>query len=665
MKPTAPHLIARLCWLSVAVGSLLFGPALLDCVSAPVMILPASTGLAATLERWDGGSGSLAISNGVIFAEGDVTEAMVTERKIRVYVDGVEQAVYAEALDGRWPDGSVKSVLIQFSNTFTGTETAEIRLGTVRGTTDLTIQSLQPNPDGLLYLTNTTYLCDSFPLWFEIIPQSEHPTSPDAFGIELDSIHAKYLDIYDDIWTARAGYATGEQCTLATRTNDTSGVLSDFQGLAYTGNTIDIYWNAGANSRLGVTVGTVASSLAPFSGGTGDNLPAEGTSTLYMKGSGPNFFTVYTGASYEWNRHSYARFCMAGDSGFLKEAIEHGWDMTDGYPGNNDYALPEWYALNQQTMLLHYWLTGHDDSRTAAYQFIDNSAYDPDDWTTPYGTGGYLDGRILAAHLQALVVIMHLGQSTVTPAMGGTGGTWPTNADKARGLIDAWIDQQETSGARFHANLANADCTLSGVTGTFQEDEYIRVNGVTFQNYLSTISGSDYVIGRNSGGALVVPGDAIYGQTSGATATVATVGTPRFGTQPWMNMLAGQAMIAYSRFISSDRDTEIKACLEKDYEWMDQFWDATERAWPIYDTEANWHVVPDFGSEDLNGFPLAVLEWLIEHETDAPTKAAYIARADDAVKGIDDGGYWNVNGKKQLSEMNWGLWQYIARRAGE
>jgi hypothetical protein len=40
-KP-APHpLLARLCWLSVAVGSLLFGPALLDCVAKPAVFLAA------------------------------------------------------------------------------------------------------------------------------------------------------------------------------------------------------------------------------------------------------------------------------------------------------------------------------------------------------------------------------------------------------------------------------------------------------------------------------------------------------------------------------------------------------------------------------------------------------------------------------------------------
>lgn len=623
-----------------------------------------ATGLSATLERWDGSSSSLAISNGIIFAEGDVTEAMIDDREIRVFVNGVEQAIYTEALDGRWPDGSVKSVLIQFSNTFTGSVSAEVRLGEVRQTTDISIQSIQPNPDGLLYLTSESYLCSAYPLWFDIAPQSSHPTSPDSFGVELDSIHAKYLDIYDDIWTALESWTTGEQSTLTTRTDNTSGVLGSFQGLLYTGNTIDLYWNSGVNSRLGAVVGTVASSLAPFSGGTGDNLPAEGTTTVYAKGSGPNFFAVYTGASYEWNRHSYGRFCMAGDSTFLKRTIEHGWHMTDGYPGNNDYALPEWYSINQQTMLLHYWLTGYDDSRTAAYQFIDGSAYSPTDWSTPVSSGAYRDGRILAAHLQALVVLMHLEQGTI-PSMGGTGGTWPNNAAKARGLIDAWIAQQETSGARYHDNMTNADVTLSSITGTFQQNELIRVNGVNSQNYLSTISGGTYVIGRASGGAMVVPGDAIVGQTSGATATVATVGTLRFGTQPWMNMLAASSMIAYSRFISSDRDAEIKACIEADYAWMDQFWDATDRAWPIYDTEANWHVVPDFGSPDLNGFSLAVLEWLIEQETDPTTKAAYIARADDAVKGIDDGGYWNLNGKKQFSEMNWGVWQYVARRISE
>lgn len=70
------------------------------------------------------------------------------------------------------------------------------------------------------------------------------------------------------------------QGTLSTRTDNTSGqltldslhgVLSDSVG--------GLYWNGG--QRLGVAVGTVNGNLVPFSGGSGDNLPAQDTAITF------------------------------------------------------------------------------------------------------------------------------------------------------------------------------------------------------------------------------------------------------------------------------------------------------------------------------------------------------------------------------------------------
>lgn len=618
--------------------------------------------LSATLERFDGGSGSLDISSGVIFAEGDVTEADVDDGLIRVFVDDVEQAVYTEALDGRWPDGTVKSVLIQFANDFTGSVDAEIRVGTARGTSDISKQAIQPDPDGMLYLDSPEYLCDAFPLWYHIIPKSEQPTGT-GFGASLDTVHSRYQTYSDSIWNASETWSTGEMSTLTTRTDNTSGVLGDFQGIIYTGNTIDLYWNSGANSRLGVTVGTVSGGLAPFSGGTGDSLPAQGTTTIYAVGSGPKFFAIYGGgqAAYDYGRNAYTYFCMTGDSTYLYRCVKHGFHVYDGYGGNNNYALPEWYSHIHVTMLMHYWLTGNEDSRTASAQSITGSTYNPAAWAVADGNGFYpYGGRILSRHVFALVIAEHLGQD---PISGTYLNNYATNPLKARAFIDAWCDSQETDGSRLIDQHVNADFTLSGISGTFQQFEYLRVNGGgLYQNYLSTISGGTYIIGRNSGGALAQVGNTILGQTSGATATVATIGSLRAGSQPWMAMLADSSFIAYSRWISSDRDTEIKACLEKDFDWEDNFWNTSGGpGWYIYDTEANWHVVPTTASPDLNTFTLSVLDFLIENETDPDTLTHYLDRGDASVGGSGANGFWS--GRKQFNELNWGMWQYIYRRA--
>jgi len=66
--------------------------------------------------------------------------------------------------------------------------------------------------------------------------------------------------------------------TLSTRTNDTDGTLTlgSGHGVA-TGNKIDIFWtdaNGNLKCAYGATVGTVAGNSVPFTGASGDVLPA-------------------------------------------------------------------------------------------------------------------------------------------------------------------------------------------------------------------------------------------------------------------------------------------------------------------------------------------------------------------------------------------------------
>ena len=62
--------------------------------------------------------------------------------------------------------------------------------------------------------------------------------------------------------------------TLSTRTSDTAGTLT--LGASHdisTGDVIDIYWSGGV--AYGATVGTVSGTSVPFTGASGDVLPAE------------------------------------------------------------------------------------------------------------------------------------------------------------------------------------------------------------------------------------------------------------------------------------------------------------------------------------------------------------------------------------------------------
>ena len=102
----------------------------------------------------------------------------------------------------------------------------------------------------------------------------------------LESIKAsgfdyrKLVETEDKLQTTREiRLRAAKAGTLTTRTNDTQGRVtfpSANHGIT-TGARIDIYWQGG--HRRGVTVGTVESGAtwAPFSGGTGDNLPSTST----------------------------------------------------------------------------------------------------------------------------------------------------------------------------------------------------------------------------------------------------------------------------------------------------------------------------------------------------------------------------------------------------
>jgi len=78
--------------------------------------------------------------------------------------------------------------------------------------------------------------------------------------------------------TVPKGYAG----TLSTRTDNETGTLTLGSGHGITtGQTIDLYWSGGL--RRTVLVGTVATNSVPIgadNGGTGDNLPSQGTAIV-------------------------------------------------------------------------------------------------------------------------------------------------------------------------------------------------------------------------------------------------------------------------------------------------------------------------------------------------------------------------------------------------
>ena len=77
--------------------------------------------------------------------------------------------------------------------------------------------------------------------------------------------------------------AAANEGDLTTRTNDTSGVVtadSAEHGITDS-NTVNVFWDGGM--RYGVTVSSVVTTAITITGGTGDVLPAQGTSVTIAK----------------------------------------------------------------------------------------------------------------------------------------------------------------------------------------------------------------------------------------------------------------------------------------------------------------------------------------------------------------------------------------------
>jgi hypothetical protein len=89
------------------------------------------------VQRFDGGTGMVLVSNAIPLTPGLLRADELA--KVRILVDGREKSIYIESLEGRHPDGSLRSVLVQFNATLGPTDVlpGEFVIDQARGTTDL------------------------------------------------------------------------------------------------------------------------------------------------------------------------------------------------------------------------------------------------------------------------------------------------------------------------------------------------------------------------------------------------------------------------------------------------------------------------------------------------------------------------------------------------
>jgi hypothetical protein len=115
--------------------------------------------IVAALTRISVGSGSALVSSGVPLVAGALRDTDLGA--VRVFVGGVEQRIFVAALQGRHPDGSLTSILLQFPyGLLSGVPvSAEIVLGSHRTLGNLAPQVANPGmPDAVILPTDPNYL---------------------------------------------------------------------------------------------------------------------------------------------------------------------------------------------------------------------------------------------------------------------------------------------------------------------------------------------------------------------------------------------------------------------------------------------------------------------------------------------------------------------------
>jgi hypothetical protein len=153
-------------------------------VTATATTPPPPTGPTVALQvvRLATGSGSVLVSSGIPLVKGRLLPQDVG--RVRVTVGGTEQAALVEALDGRWPDGTVRAVLVQFPySVSTGSPVAaQLEFGATRTTSAPAKVAVTWDTPAAVALPSAPSYLVSTGLVGPTVTVAEAPASPTAFA---------------------------------------------------------------------------------------------------------------------------------------------------------------------------------------------------------------------------------------------------------------------------------------------------------------------------------------------------------------------------------------------------------------------------------------------------------------------------------------------------
>jgi hypothetical protein len=131
-------------------------------VAGPAAAPVSPSGVPLQIVRMKNVSGNSLVSSGIPLPPGMLYPTGIGQ--VQLFVNGSEQSIHVSALNGRHRDGSLRSILVQFSYPVGGTPLpAELRIGSSRSTSDRTktapaFDYTNPAPDAVALPTSADYL---------------------------------------------------------------------------------------------------------------------------------------------------------------------------------------------------------------------------------------------------------------------------------------------------------------------------------------------------------------------------------------------------------------------------------------------------------------------------------------------------------------------------
>jgi len=295
-----------------------------------------------------------------------MSEADVTAKKFSVWIGGVEQAIHAEAMRGRHPNGNVRCVRYDLDYTCASTAdvVASVVIGVARGTTDISRRAITQSVSQAkrwLVATDTDFTTSTKATGMPLAKSSLWNAAETAFFTTMFDYAIFYTDTYQSGSKGAATYDPARACVSAFLCTGNITYLSQAYVIATKWMT-EYHLQAGTDNNYGGTTQIDTESLGVYA----VSFPEQYSLMEWSFGLAYEL----TGWSYYWallNQYSQRFFCAAGVEASQRTTGEFLYRATAG-----DNSIRRAYRN------LRWMLGGYTFDTTYAYGDADSGPRNPD-----------------------------------------------------------------------------------------------------------------------------------------------------------------------------------------------------------------------------------------------------------------------------------------------